>query len=471
MLCSHFDMTRFGIHGWKRPLFAFIIPICFFPVDSIAGEATAVHRIIIPYFKPLTANKRLKSFIKKNRSALQKEIVSYLRKKSNLETVPVGWTAYAKTEGIMRVAKRRVADGILVGAFYSKVFQGALLSAQTGHELVRWSFSLPKKMKLSSYKLFMRRLCDSIIESIPYRGYITSVKGKIVKLNMGRKDVLAKGDRLRVFDFYENEASFSDRKQYLGKIEIVSTRGKTARAKIVSKKRKIKKYAKIAFKGAAVAEIVPSENRYGSRFWLGLGGQGLYINSEASEANAKILKREYQVTLTQLSALLIGYGPLAIESLYGTAGNQFHNIEFLIAEASFEFIKFRLFGLDFFTSPGFRYASYAVTNKTVVVALVSSEFKSPQVEQRVQYHISPRATVIGITKVFLPILSSDAENGDSQLATSYGFGLKAGLRLKVGRKLHFENMIGSQFSVVQFENEQFVREGQFYLEFKGLYFF
>lgn len=438
------------------------------------GALTAVDRVVLPHFRDLSSDPKFQMFFRRHRERLRKTMMEYLRSKSYLEIIPVKAVFHKNLAAAKSIARKNKANGFFVGVMNDRLIRISLYSTRSGRRLDKWTFTVPKQKKMPFYKKMMLRIARDIVRSFPYRGYVIDSNKDRVRINIGRKDAVVKGDVLRLFEFTGKRPNFSSSKSIVGRVKVVSVQGKTAIAKNLFKSKKVPKFAKVAF-GRSILSRNPSlreKSRFGRKGWVGLGAKSFYLNSQANIANANILRREYQVTLTPFTIISGGYGPFSTELTIGKADNELQKVSFLSGDLSYEVFKVDWGSIGWVSSAGLGFRSISVSaDDPDNSALVSSTSYWPLFDQRLIYYLSPKAQVFGQAQLHYPVISNDEANGGNAAGSSYGFVLRSGLRLELTDSLSIENSIGSRYVLFTYANEDALQEAEVSIDMRGYYFF
>lgn len=410
--------------------------------ESIAKQ-TAVDRLHISLFTIKSQNETLQRVQTQIQTALIKEFNS----KSYWEAVPhyIELTAKASAKDIANLRDTKDHSAVLVGEFTNKLLKVAVRRYPNAKLLGVWSFPLPKAFTKAGLTSLLKDVVDTIVADTPYKGFIVQKRGEQVKINLGKRQTIKKGTVLEVFEL--DGQSFESEKTRIGKIEIIRVAPEASIAEITSGEDEIKMYNKVTIGTERLRSLPSIQKKYFEEVWLAPTGQLIYIDTRISQETPELRKRQFQLTLSPLVGLSLGWKRLSATAITGSARNSSSSVSFLYGEAGIEVLSRGDLKFGLITSIGGGYAQYSVSNKAnAALPLASTAIYYPFLEQAIHYGLSNRARIYGNLQLQFPKFSQDETNGSSLVAGSFGLKSDVGLRLNLSNALSIQNGIQYQFS-------------------------
>lgn len=437
------------------------------------SQETAVEEILVPYFIIATKQRDIRTVLAERRERIQQLLTIELNRKSYLEAKTVA-REVARNGDVNILRSFRASSGaVLTGEFDGLILKLSLRSTMSGRSLMDWSIPIPVPLDDSSEKNFLEDIVDSIVTDFPYRGYVISSKDNLVKLNLGKKQALSVGTKLTVFEFEGDDPDFSSPKKNLGDVIITQVAPNEAVGTFRGKSGGVPNFAKVAFEEQKVKSDAYIENRNYSRFWLSAGTEYMYLDTQVSDqTNNSLKRRQYQLSLTPFYKIGGGAGRFQGEASYASAVGDKATVSFILAQFTYEYLRFNFNRWGLVTSIGIGGSQYTSQPKANAVnPPVSTYSASVITEQHVQWVASPRTKVFGSLQLKIPTFSNDEINGDGVPFVSYGFRLHGGLRLDLSNLVAVENTISSQVMHYVFQDARALDEGSLGINLKALFKF
>ncbi len=403
--------------------------------------------------------------------AFQQAIVTLLNEKSYLVTSQV--EAQVESTAPPQVAanslKGKNINGLLVLEVRDQVFRVSL-RGPAGQPLAQWAYPTSAPLnKLEEVKL-VKTITDAIVESFPYQGVVTKSGSGGVLINLGKKHSIQPGTILNVYEYEGDSPSFNSPKNYLGKIEVTKVSENAAVARPSGKTQNLHNFAKVE---TIVASGASQESGAATRdsFFIGAGARYMLLDSQTpNDASSK--QRRFRINLSQFYHLQTGYGPVSLGFDYGNVTSDGNLVTFMSGQLDWELFETALSESGDFTfqfSLGANYTDYKVTlPRAPVVASFTSY--SPVADLSLLYRLTGNTRFFGGVQIYYPGFSSDAVNGASTPASSYGAGFDGGLRVYASPSVAFEGNVGSKYMNWVADGKA-LQEIQFGTTFQGFYFF
>lgn len=416
---------------------------------------TAVARLVVPKFSLSTSAEPVRQGYKSIADKFQEALISEINRVSYLEAVSSDETLNKNIAQVKSAAAQQASDGVLTGSVRNKALNLALRSGHSGRVLSHWAipFTLPLE-KDENLRDLVQDTVAAVVNSFPYRGYITDVRGDKVKLNIGRQQALQKGDQLSVFEFDQEMATFSSAKNYLGRVVIERLETEMSSGRITSGKDDITEYAKLDFAQDEAPVVVQIKSIYPQGPWAGVGVGSYFLDTKTTGSQPGLEQRLMKVTLTPMLIFSGGWRRFHGQVSLASAGNAVQDVSLSSLRANGSLLGFKIGNFMFDGSIGGFFASTSVNSlvPNTPAALIAHTELAPSAELRSHYILSPRAHLWGLVRGLFPLSSEDALNGKNEATKSFALNIMAGLRIYLDPTWAVDNTFGSDFRMFKYGN-------------------
>lgn len=422
-------------------------------------KETAIDTIIVAPFRVRNAENRL--ILGNRQQDVQKGIIqiinqrSYLAAESTFSEIAI---AGAVSE-LKNLINNNPYSAVLAGEFRSQSLKLSLRRTTTGKTLQTWTLPLPSKLTDQTLKDYTVEIAQTVILGIPFRGFIVDKKGRQVKINLGKAQQIKQGDLLDVFEFEGEKPNYQSNKRKLGQLRVMRIAPQAAITEIQGTDNNIPLFSKVDFPKSEAPQLPEINQKQFDEFWIGIGGDLLFIDTKLSVVDDDLAQREYQLTLTPFLNASLGMGPIAADIQLGSAENASNSVSFLNAQLLYAVSSRMADRFGFVTSLGVGAFSVNSQTKTnAIFPLTKSQTVYPLFEQYFAFVLSERSRVFALGQLQIPKFSSDQVNGNSVPMGSFGFKTALGIRLLLSDSLGVENSINYQFSQLRFAQDKALQE-------------
>ena len=435
-----------------------------------AERETAVDTVLVGRFRIKTDGPRGAS-LQSGIGDFQSLMAQYLETRTYWTTrqIDTELTLGADNNDVKALSSESQFTAVLLGEFRNRYLRMRLRRVSTGRALISWTVPLPPRLDKESMKALVKDVVDEIVSSLPYRGFVIARKGRQIKINLGKAQALKKGEDLEIFEF--EGRNFGREREHLADVTVVKIAPEAAIAE-VPEDVQIPLYSKVGFRDLKSTNFPDIDEKYFRSFWLGAGGDMLFVDTQASDTTPELQQRVYQLTLSPFMTVAGGYGAISVRASVGGAENASSKVSFLFVDGGYEFLRRSNEKFGFVTSLGLGLQKYTASNKPgAEFPLTSSQAYWPYIEQLLVYSLSNRSRISVGGQLQIPKFSSDSLNGSSQAIGSFGFQTQLALRLLFADDFGVENGITYQYSQFRLQDGQGVAEAIFGINFKTLYKF
>lgn len=448
---------------------AVLLIIVLLSCPGMGGDrSSAIDRVVVSVFEAKTKSPGLRKKWNKKKVKFQQEFIRKLNRQSYLEVVGTKARLKLKTKSkvLKKTARKKGVDGVIVGAYNGQTIEMALRSGKTGRNLATWSIPVDPQKK--SYADVLELATQSIVTGFPYRGFVLRVRRGKVTLNLGKRYSVKPGTVLRVFEFDGKKPTFSSPQKTIGEVVVLKAKNDTAIAKIKKGKKQIKTFSKVGFAPVDVVWENKLETRTHYGFWIGLGTEFFFLDTQVSDLTNDLSKRVYQIPVSPFPIAEIGYGPVRISASTGSASNSSNNVRFTKGEATLELLSFGGSKWGYIASIGAQYTNYAVEVLSgATFPLIATTSLAPVIELRAQRLLGGTSLWWYAGKLLYPVMASDADNGSSSQFASMGLNLETGVRMDLASMVAIEMGLKAQAVRQGYQNGDLI-ETQYGIFIRGL---
>lgn len=385
--------------------------------------------------------------------AVAKQVVAELSAKSYLKATYIegsGLSAQAREQLVSNLSSANL-DGAVTGDLSPEgvnffVISKSGLRLGSGQVQVRL-----RLVKDATLKALASNIVDEIVRAIPYRGFLTrEIEDGVFELNIGTDHGIAKGQKLRVFDFAES--NLTSNKVDKGEVEVTEVTANTSTVEVTSNNHQVKPYYKVGFDERARGMVVNTQTP--TRGYGLIGGQ---LISVTGTSDPNFADKSYNMKATPGLVLGLGWNKTSLRAILAQARNEDVDLVFTEIIGYYRLWE-KMNGFNTFTlSAGARFARFGVTTKrTVTTPLESSTSLAPAIEGRLDRLISGPVRAFVAGNLYYPMFNT-GNGASTALIFAYGAGGEIGaaldltprVSLEVGAKTHFIRRPVSGQSAVQ----------------------
>lgn len=395
--------------------------------------------------------------------------------KSYLEAVATGvdFGTGLSEERYFKIGEHYKVDGVF--AFEARAFAGenrtneirvVLRSGKNGRTMSAWRFSYPEPLSNQELQSLAQRISNEIISDFPYVGFIKKVSGKNVLVNLGKKFQAKEGAVYQVFEFEDEEPTFSSQKAVLGRLMITKVAENGAIARISRSSSEMHSFAKIEPYRKTKNSPLDLSNRYFENFWMSLGPQFTLLDTTTPDDNISS-QRKYRVTLTPFYRLAAGAGPFVARFTYGKGNDDGAQLTYTEADFYYDVLLLDLGEkIKGYTGLGLNYAYYEINSPRFTGATQYS----PMIDQGLYFQVSSTTRLFLGIQIRYPTFASSVGTATASPSSSYGVGGYGGLRVQVTPEMAFEGSVLNKLTTWQYTTGK-MQEVLFTSSFSGIYLF
>jgi hypothetical protein len=455
--------------------FTFKILILLFSYQCFAdlrryAEETTVSKVVIGLIQSKNPDWKIRSRV------LQDAVTESINNKSYLEALPtnVDFGTGLSDEKYFKIGEHYKVDGVF--AFEARSFSSenrsneirvVLKSGRNGRTMSAWRFPYKEPLSDPDLKTLAQQIATAIIADFPYIGYVKKVSGKSVLVNLGKKFKATEGTVLQVFEFEDEEPTFSSQKTILGRVMITKVAENGAIARVSRSSGGMHSFAKLEPYQKNANRQLDLSNRYFEDLWVSLGPQFTLLDTSAPDDRISS-QRKYRVTLTPFYRLAAGMGPFVARFTYGKGNDEGTQMTYTEADFYYDVLLWDI-GEKWkaYTGLGVNYAYYSFENSP---RYVSATQYSPMLDQGFYYQVGPTTRLFLGFQLRYPTFASPILTAEAQPTTSYGLGGYIGLRVQVTPTVAFEGSVLNKLTTWQYTTGK-LQEILFTSSFSGIYLF